>query len=114
MKNYNKRSTSRKPKNAENSAGAGSKRRERSVYDGQRLLGILVDNEKSRFVLAWDVQRRLLGRFQTQREAANAISEAARAAEARKAATAEALEYLNRPTVEFASGMPAHFLGERG
>jgi hypothetical protein len=113
MKQYSKRRQSRKPEHAKNSAGTGSKRRERSVYDGQRLLGILVDNEKSGFVLAWDVQRRFLGRFQTQREAANAISEAARAAEGRKAATAEALEYVNRPNVEFVSGMPAYFLGRR-
>jgi hypothetical protein len=113
MKTYNKRRPPCKPKTARNSSATDSGRREQSVYDGQRLLGILISNEKSRFILAWDAQRRFLGRFQTQREAANAISAAARAAEVRNAATAEAFEYLNRPTVEFVTGMPAHFLGRR-
>jgi hypothetical protein len=113
MKKYKKRRTSRKPALTENSPHTGSKRREQSVYFGQQLLGTFIENERSGLFLAWDSQRRFLGRFQAQREAANAISEAARAAEARRAAAAEALEYVNRATVEFASGMPEHFLWRR-
>lgn len=110
MKQYSKRRPSRKPEPAKNSAGTGSKRREQTVYDGQRVLGTLIANEKSGLVLAWDPQRRFLGRFLDPRGAANAISETARTAEARKVATAEALEKLNGP-VGFVSGLPAHFLG---
>jgi len=113
MKQYTKRRPSRKPKLAENGPGISSKRRERCVYDGQRLLGTVVENERSGLVLAWDSRRRFIGRFNDPREAAHAISKAARTAEERKTATAEALERLNRPDVEFASGLPEHFLRRR-
>jgi hypothetical protein len=83
----------------------GTKRRERTLYDGQQLLGTFVENERSGFVLAWDAQRKLLGRFRDAKAAANAISEAVWAAEARKAATQEALDRLNGPA-EFKSGLP--------
>ena len=84
--------------------------RELSVYFGQQLLGTFVENERSGLVMAWDPKRRFLGRFRRSEEAAKAISEAAQAAEARKAATAKALERLNKPVVGFVSGLPAHFL----
>jgi hypothetical protein len=113
MKAYNKRRPSRKPKTARNSSATDPSRREQSVYDGQRLLGTLIANEKSGLILAWDAQRRFLGRFRDPQEAASAISEAARIAEARQAATGQALERLNRPVVEFASGLPEHFLRRR-
>ena len=88
------------------------KRRERTVYDGQRFLGTFIANEKSGLVLAWDPQRRFLGRFHCPLEAARAIGNAARAAKARKVATAEALERLNKPA-EFVTGLPDHFLQRR-
>jgi hypothetical protein len=110
MKRYTKRRASRKPDSAENNTGTNSKRRVQCVYFGQRLLGTFVENERSGLVLAWDLQRRFLGRFRETKEAANAISEAARTAEVRKAATAQALERLNGP-VGFVSGLPSHFLG---
>jgi hypothetical protein len=112
MKQYTKRRLSRKPKIARNSAATDSKCRERYVYDGQRLLGTFIENERAGLVLAWDPLGRFLGRFRDPKEAANAISEAARAAEARKAATAKALDRLNRP-VGFVTGLPSHFLGRR-
>jgi hypothetical protein len=111
MKKYNKRRPSCKPKTARNGSASDPSRRVQSVYDGQRLLGTLIANEKSGLILAWDAQRRFLGRFPGSQEAARAISEASRVAEARKAATAEALERLNKPVVGFVSGLPAHFLG---
>jgi hypothetical protein len=108
MNGYTKRRASRKRETVKKSRDTN--RRERCVYFGQQFLGTFVENERSGLVLAWDTQRRFLGRFREPREAAHAISEAARAAEARKAATAKALEWVNRPVVDFVSGMPAHFL----
>jgi hypothetical protein len=99
-----KRRLSRKPESAENDASTG--RRERCVYDGQRLLGTFVENERSGLVLAWDAERKPLGRFGDARAAADAISDAARAVEGRKAASAEALEWLNPLHPEFKSGWP--------
>jgi hypothetical protein len=86
-----------------------SQREPLSVYDGQRLLGTCLEDEKSGLVLAWDAERRLIGRFGNVRAAADAISKAALAVEEREAQTAKALDWLNRPIVEFASGMPEHF-----
>jgi hypothetical protein len=109
MKHYSNRRTSGKPDSAENNAGI--KRRERCVCFGRRLLGTFIENERSGLVLAWDRQRRLLGRFQNQREAVNAIGEAAWAAEERQARTAEALDWINRPDVEFVSGLSVDLVG---
>jgi hypothetical protein len=109
---YNKNRTARKPKTAENSASAGSKRRDPlAVYDGQRLLGTLIENEKIGLVLAWDAERKLLGRFCNAKAAADSISASVQAADARKAATQDALEQINRAEVEFASGLPADLVG---
>jgi hypothetical protein len=80
----------------------------KSDSDGQNLLGSFIQNERSGLILAWDPRRRFLGRFHSLKEAANAISEVARSsAEVRKAATERALEYLNRPNLEFVSGLPS-------
>jgi hypothetical protein len=94
-----------------NSAPVASQRDPLAVYDGQRLLGMFLDDEKSGDVLAWDAERKLLGRFGSSKAAANAISETAIAVDRRKAATREALERLNRPDVDFASGLPADLVG---
>jgi hypothetical protein len=94
--------TSRKQK----SVPIASKREPLAVYDGQRLLGTFSENGKTSLVWAWDAQRRLLGRFRDPKEAANAISGAAQAADSRKAASVEALEWLNRPHPDFKSGWP--------
>ena len=105
MKAQIKRRLSRKPESAK--SNAGTKRRERCVYFGQQLLGTFVENERSGLVLAWNPQRRFLGRFLDSGEAARAIGEAARATESKKVATEEALERINRTDVEFASGLSA-------
>jgi hypothetical protein len=112
MKKYTKRRPSRKQKLDENSVAIGNSRREPlAVYYGQRLLGSFVENERSGFVLAWDAQHKRLGRFGNAEAAADAISDAARAADAKKAATRKTLERLNRPDPEFASGLPADLVG---
>jgi hypothetical protein len=96
MSEYTKRRASRKQKSAK-SASIDTKREPLAVYDGQRLLGTFLNDEKSGLVLAWDAEHKLLGRFRDQKEAADAISDAARAVDGRKAALAETLEWLNRP-----------------
>ncbi len=108
MSKYTKRRASRKQKSAK-SAPIASRREPLAVYDGQRLLGTFIDDEKSGVVLAWNAERKLLGRFGDAEEAADAISDAAQATDARKSATREALERLAQP-VGFASGLPSHFL----
>jgi hypothetical protein len=112
MKQYKKTRPSRKPKLAKKCAAAGNSRGEPlAVYDGQRLLGTFIEDEKLGVVLAWNAERKLLGRFGDAKAAANAISEVARAVEGRKAASAEVLEWLNRPGPEFASGLPDDLVG---
>jgi hypothetical protein len=110
MTKYTKRRPSRKQKFAK-SAPIASRRDPLAVYDGQTLLGTFIDDEKSGVVLAWNVERKLLGRFCDSKAAADAISDAARVAETKKAATAEALERLNRPEPEFATGLPDDLVG---
>jgi hypothetical protein len=109
MKQYTKRRPSRKQK----SASVASQREPLAVYDGQELLGTFIDDEKSGVVLAWNAGRKLLGRFGNAKEAADAISDAARATDVRKSASRDALERLNKPVVEFVSGLPDRFLWER-
>jgi hypothetical protein len=75
------------------------------VYYGQKLLGTFIDDEKSGVVLAWNAERKLLGRFRNEKEAADVISAAVRAGDEWKAARQEALDRLNGP-VEFKSGLP--------
>jgi|SRR5882672_3664792 len=105
VSDYTKRRPARKQKSAK-SAPIASRREPLAVCNGQRLLGTLLEDEKSGLVLAWDAAHKRLGRFRDQKEAADAISDAARAADERKAASAEALEWLNRPHPEFKSGWP--------
>jgi hypothetical protein len=113
MKQYSKRRLSRKPLPVKKSSSITSKRRVRPVSDGQCLLGSIAENKRTCLFLARDAQGRRLGQFQNQQEAENAIGEAAHAAEARKAATAAALAWVNRPNVEWMSGLPGHSIGRR-
>ena len=105
MKLYTEHHLPRKRKSAK-SAAVNSKREPLAVYDGQHLLGTFIEDEKSGGVLAWNADRKLLGRFGNAKAAAHAISEAGQAVEDGEAATREALEWLNRPEPEFASGLP--------
>jgi hypothetical protein len=89
------------------------KGREYFSYDGTTCVGRFVVEEKSGKAKAFNAAGRSLGTFDGYDAAREAVSIAYRAAVARKAATAQALEHLNRPTVEFVSGMPSHFLGRR-
>jgi hypothetical protein len=107
MSEYTKKSAVRKRKKAAESVPVNLKREPLAVYDGQLLIGTFVEDETSGLVLAWDVDRKLLGRFSDAKAAANAISEVALAAGAQKAATQEALERINRPDPEFKSGWPS-------
>src|SRR5579864_6830105 len=94
QKKYTKNRAARKRQPVENRAGAVTKRRRYAAYDGQRLLGTFILNERTGIALAWDSERRFIGRFTGYEEAARGIggtqSIARPNAEARKAAVAEA------------------------
>jgi hypothetical protein len=84
------------------------KRRRYEVYNGQEMLGSFVLNERTGVALAWDSERRFIGRSAGFKEAAAAISRAYRS----KASAAEARQRLSEP-VPFASGLSARFLGHQ-
>jgi len=88
-------------------------RREFFSYDGTLFIGRVVVDEKTGATKAFDAVGRSLGKFDGYDVARRAVSNAYSASLARRAASAKALEYVNRLDVDFASGMPAHFLGRR-
>jgi hypothetical protein len=73
MAKYTKSRAARKHQPVENRAGAVSKRRRYAAYDGQRLLGTFILNERTGIALAWDSERRFIGRFTGYQEAARGI-----------------------------------------
>jgi hypothetical protein len=77
-----------------------------TVYDGQVLLGKFVWNKSSQQALAWDAARRFIGRFNSFRAAARAISQTTRAAEH----MADARHHLDDPNPPYVTGLPEHFL----
>jgi hypothetical protein len=83
-----------------------SKRRIYTVYDGQLLLGTVIANEATKTTLAWDAERRFVGRFENFKLAAAAISKAHQA----KASAAEARRRLSEPA-RFVSVLPDSFRG---
>jgi hypothetical protein len=89
-------------------------RREFFSYHGTIFVGRIVLDEKTGIAKGFNAKGRLLGEFVGYDAGRKAVSDAFRATAERKAtqakATANALEYLNRPNVELSSGMPAHFL----
>jgi hypothetical protein len=116
MATYTKRKPTRKRRLVENHASADSKRRLYAVYDGQSLLGTFILNERSGLALAWDSDRRFIGRFVGYLAAARGVgsiqSTAKLGVDARKAAATEARRQLLEPA-EFASGLPDSFRGIR-
>jgi hypothetical protein len=116
MATYTKRKPTRKRRLVENHVSAGSKRRLYAVYDGRRLLGTFILNERTGIAFAWTPERRFIGRFAGYVEASRGIGDAQSTArpsiDARKAATAEARRRLLEP-VGFASGLPDTFRGVR-
>ncbi len=79
---------------------------EYALYDGRDLIGNFVVKEKTGKAKAFDAIGRSLGTFDGYDAARHAINKAHRNAVVRKVETAEALERLNRPIVEFMSGLP--------
>jgi hypothetical protein len=89
------------------SSVGGSRRRSFAVYDGRRLLGVLILNEATDHALAWNASRRFLGRFEGHRAAARAIGQAAEI----ERRSLGARRRLDDPHPPFATGLPEHFLG---
>jgi hypothetical protein len=116
MSRYTKKKPPRKRGLVENHASGGSKRRSYAVYDGQRLLGTFIVNERTGVALAWDSERRFVGRFAGYQAAARGIgstqSIAKPGTDAKNAAATEARRRLLEP-VGFASGLPDAFRGVR-
>ena len=92
-----------------------SRKREFFSYDGTNLAGRIVLDEKTGEARGFNAAGHLLGKFPDYHAARKAVSaayyEAAEHKAARANATAEALELINRPDVEFASGLPADLVG---
>jgi hypothetical protein len=88
-----------------------TKRREYWVYDGQTVIGHFIVDDKTGTAKAFNAAGRMLGNFSGYDTARKAVNDAYSDAQARKAATAKALEYINRPDIEFASGLPVDLVG---
>jgi hypothetical protein len=80
--------------------------REYTVYEGQNYVGSFVVNEETGKAKALDATGRLIGAFDGYDAARKAVSITYCQEVERKAATEEALKRINRPDVEFASGLP--------
>jgi hypothetical protein len=110
MAKYTKPRTTRKRKPVEKRTSADSRRCRYAVYDGQRLLGTFILNERTGLALAWDSDRRFIGFREAARGIGSAESSARPDIDARKAAATEARRRLLEPA-GFASGLPDEFRG---
>jgi hypothetical protein len=112
MAKYTKTRAKRKHQPVENRADDFRSRRRYDVYDGRDLLGVFVLNERTGDALAWNSERRFIGRFAGFKAAGRGISLAATETGSKKASAAEARRRLLEPA-RFASGLPSAW-GPRG